>query len=271
LELQSITLSGFRRFAQETELRTNGKLVAILGPNEAGKTSLLRAMTHIGNNKSFARSDLTRGRAIGDDDVIIRSRFRLDDDDLAAAKLDQPTCYVLSKEVSGQQTYSFEPGVPRRDISNRAKIFTSIDRVRTNNKLWGRLVQQHDDAIQIFDEAVASLALAEETLDEDSLDALRALGAFSKANHLANDPMYFRDLSTHITNQIAQENEKTPEQFAKEVIYSRLPKVLFFSNEDRLLKGSYSMEELAEGVPPALENLCKVAKIDVNDLITAIQ
>jgi predicted ATP-dependent endonuclease of OLD family len=269
LELQSIKLSGFRRFVKDTELKTNGKLVAILGPNEAGKTSLLNAITHVGDNSRINKYDLTRGKDFGDDNVVITSRFRLDDSDLAAAHLSEPTWYVLKKKVSGAQTYAFEPSVPKRDISNRKKLLKIFERIQKNNKLWGRLVQE-EDAIETFDAAAAALSSNQETLDSDALSALVEFAEFAADNAIESDPKYFNELSQEIESQLSTEKVKTPEEFAKDVIYQRLPQVLFFSNEDRLLKGSYTLEELADGIPAALQNLCKVAKIDADEFVAAI-
>jgi hypothetical protein len=44
MKLTKLLLQGYRRFLEPTELRTRGKLTAVIGPNEAGKTSLLRAL-----------------------------------------------------------------------------------------------------------------------------------------------------------------------------------------------------------------------------------
>lgn len=266
-----MTLNGFRRFAEPAELRTNGKLVAILGPNEAGKTSLLAAITHIGHKTPFSKSDLTRGRAVGDDDVILTSRFRLDEGDLAAARLTTPTWYVLQKRASGKQTYVFEPDVAKRDISNRKKIASSIDRIRKNNKLWGRLVGDVENVIETFDSALGALASQSETLTDGDFEILESLAEISKTESVDADPLYFRDLHSQISEQISLEKEATPKRFAADIIFSRIPKILLFSNDDRLLKGSYELDELSESIPPALENLCKVAQIEIRDLVRAIR
>ncbi len=47
MKLNLLEVCGFRRFRKETKLALNGKLVALLGPNEAGKSSVLRAVYHL--------------------------------------------------------------------------------------------------------------------------------------------------------------------------------------------------------------------------------
>lgn len=270
MELQSVTLNGFRRFAEETELRTNGKLVAILGPNEAGKTSLLAAISSISNRDPIPQSDRTRGKQIDDQDVVLSAKFKLDDHDLEAAKLNRPTWYVLNKLASGAHTARFDPSVPKRDISNRSKLISTINKVRRNNRLWGRIIQREDSAIATFDDVERVLAANDETLKDSDLDTLEGFANFIEESSIATDPLYLRGLADLVRSQVLAEKEKTPSKYASETIYRRLPKILFFSNEDRLLEGSYDVDELSTGVPSALENLCKVAKVDIKALITAI-
>ena len=44
MRLIAVELTGYRRFADPTRIDVDGPLTAIVGPNEAGKTSLLDAM-----------------------------------------------------------------------------------------------------------------------------------------------------------------------------------------------------------------------------------
>lgn len=270
MELQSVTLKGFRRFAEETELRTNGKLVAILGPNEAGKTSVLAAINSISSRDAFPKSDLTRGKEVGDQDVVLSAKFTLDCSDLDAAKLTKPTWYILNKLASGAHTARFEPPVPKRDISNRLKIIQVLSKIRANNRLWGRIVQQQEAAIDNFDEAEAILKKDDETLEGGELETLDEFADFIEEGAEDADPRYLRELPSIIRTQIAAEQEKTPSRYASEVVYRRLPKILFFSNEDRLLEGNYDVNELSAKVPSALENLCKVAKVDIKLLVSSV-
>lgn len=271
MELQSVKLNSFRRFADETELRTNGKLVAILGPNESGKTSLLAAISSIGNADPIAKSDLTRGKHVGDQDTVLSAKFRLNDDDLESARLTRPTWYVLSKAVSGARTHKFEPPVPKRDISSRSKLLSIILKVRGNNRLWGRIVQEHESAIDIFDEVEALLGSKEETLEGEQIESLKKFAQFSGECASDTDPLYMRNLSSLVSSQIKTEEDETPSDYALKIIYARMPKILFFSNEDRMLQGSYDVDELSGTVPTALGNLCKIAKIDVDELISSIR
>ncbi len=47
MELFQVDISGFRKFKERTVLKTRGKVLAILGANEAGKSSLLKALIRL--------------------------------------------------------------------------------------------------------------------------------------------------------------------------------------------------------------------------------
>ena len=61
MRLVKIRFKDFRRFAGEHSLDLNENLIALVGPNEAGKSSILYALDLVGRRELPAASDTTRG------------------------------------------------------------------------------------------------------------------------------------------------------------------------------------------------------------------
>lgn len=59
MDLLGLDLAGFRRF-ETASIDLLDHLVAIVGPNEAGKTSILDALTRLNDEAALPPSDLTR-------------------------------------------------------------------------------------------------------------------------------------------------------------------------------------------------------------------
>lgn len=62
---------GYKRFATKTTLDTRGRVIAIVGPNEAGKTSLRDAVRHLTTRDAFAQNELTDRQPRGDDSAVV--------------------------------------------------------------------------------------------------------------------------------------------------------------------------------------------------------
>jgi AAA15 family ATPase/GTPase len=97
LELIALKVSGWRRFATPQTLQTPGKLVAILGPNEAGKSSLLQALEFLRKNGVARPNDTSRGVARKQNSVT-GYFFALAEEELKLCKLSQPTRLILTKQ-----------------------------------------------------------------------------------------------------------------------------------------------------------------------------
>ncbi len=269
MELQSVILDGFRRFRKPTEILTNGKLVSLIGPNEAGKTSILYAIAHLGHTAPIAKSDISRGRKVEDGQVVITAKYLLEKDDMDAANIKKTTWYIRKKKKDGKFTAEFHPRIEKRNLSHRKSLLDDLERVRSNNKIWGRLVQDDDEIVRVFQDAGAALRSEEESLEDAESESIKNLKDAVSKKWIESDPAYFRNLSEKIANCLSKEGEETPEQFARSVIYGRLPKVLFFSNQERILEGSYDIPSLSSEIPVALDNLAKIANLNLRELARA--
>lgn len=69
-------IEGYRRFGKpNVPIDLRGDLVAVVGPNEAGKSSLLEALQRIEDDEPIVDDDLTRN---GDGTARIETEYRLE-------------------------------------------------------------------------------------------------------------------------------------------------------------------------------------------------
>lgn len=81
MRLIKVGCEGFKRFRERAEMDVDEKVIAIVGPNEAGKSSFLEALAHLEIDEDFAPSVHTRGASA---QPKVWARFVLDDTDKAA-------------------------------------------------------------------------------------------------------------------------------------------------------------------------------------------
>lgn len=55
--LTTVRIEGFRSIKKPLELRVDGLVTVLLGPNDHGKSNILRALTHLGKDRPFTDED----------------------------------------------------------------------------------------------------------------------------------------------------------------------------------------------------------------------
>lgn len=107
---------GYRRFREAVEIDLDPDLVCIVGPNAAGKSSLLNALTHLNDNRNVGPAEESRAnRRSGEGTIRVSARFVVDDADrrllrhIREAK--DVRQFVLSKEDRYRREIAFEPPV----------------------------------------------------------------------------------------------------------------------------------------------------------------
>ena len=132
MDLNHIKLNGFKRFEKVT-LNISGKIIALLGPNEAGKSSILEALTCLNNDSGFNRDiQLTRNKDFRETDIVIEGVFFLDEQDKEAIShfvsdksLFKKFC--IKKQVSGKRLFEIQPFLSEADKNTKYKNISAAN------------------------------------------------------------------------------------------------------------------------------------------------
>ncbi len=268
MELFSVSLQGFRRFREKATLRTNGKLVALVGPNEAGKSSILVALESLNDAEPIAPGDVSRGEAPAD--VQIVASFLLDDEELAAARLPKPSWFEVHKRHDGKRTYGFRPWPAARDVSHREHLIEATANVLAHPKGVEAMDAISPDIRHTLDRVGCELHEAGPDVSKELLGELVSAAAiFNDLRELASKDRVLARAAKRWAEAVRLEEAPSPVRHAIDTLVSGVPKFLLFNEEARNLQSSYLVANAAAEMPVPLGALLYAAKLDIADVATA--
>ncbi|TWT56437.1 AAA family ATPase [Allorhodopirellula solitaria] len=278
-------MTGYKRFAELAKINVNEKLVAIVGPNEAGKTSLLKCLLHFNHRDPFVAKggsqEISRGVEIADSDTVAEWTFALDDGDRAAIahvpEAKSVRWYGIAKRKSGKTYFSLAPW-PKRSRELRDKSVREIvERLKQTEQTDD--VDLVDDEPADQSELICCFRKLSSALENDESDLPKAtVEAIRETIDLIEDEA--DSLRVLLEDLHAYESGDSPTDQVGALLSKRQPKFLFFSAEDRNLKSEYDLDGyfreedrkkniLREKIPVALKNLAHATELDLKSLYDA--
>lgn len=271
----NIAFSGYRRL-RDAKCNTDGKLIAFLGPNEAGKSSVLDALDWFSNGQGpLAWTDRYRPNKPADDAVILTVKYRLLENDLAAiddlglAIGSQPSTITVTKTAGGHRRLEQWDAPPTRDPAPFRRASEALDAVPSGSSS----VDESDEDAHFadlrsqVDAAIALLDQFDRSHTDEDLEPLRAIerllrSAVSEADNEANRSEQFNTAAEAVYVALRAFETPHPRDPVAKLLLSRVPAFILFTDDDRNLRSSYDLseDEIRVQPPAALRNLLTVAE-----------
>lgn len=285
MRLIKLTLTGYRRF-EKADVQLDGDVVAFIGPNEAGKTTLFSALLALDHGRPIANTDRTRGMGPrADTDICVQARYLLNtqeaEEALALRSTVVPRWYVFSKRFGGGLVHHLEPR-PERSRQPRTDAVTLIDALLGSEEAVRALQSVNinyaeDEKSRPATKALLALATslreAGESLEVETLSDIESIIA-SLSPRAPLLPVRIRKRVARLVEELGDlfdnESEAHPNDVMLKKIEKRRPKTLLFTETHRQLNAEYPVSQLADP-PAALKNLLDLGEVTPAELIEVIE
>jgi predicted ATPase len=282
MRLASLRMEGFRRFAEATTIDLGPSVIAIVGPNEAGKSSLLDALSRVSREDAFADGDFSgRERPADDQEVILSVEYVIEGVDREALGgipgAEAIRFYRVFKRGDGGVDRKLEPEIGR-PIGDRERVRGDLLRAAKHRKLGPDLneppidEEPADQEEEMAARALADLLLAiaeglettDDTLDDDLCELIdEAVARIERIEFTS--PKYVVELPTRLQELTQLSRSPHPNDRALEILMEAEPPIYLMGGSARELKSDYNFDEY-DDAPEPLANLLAVAKVDYQEL-----
>lgn len=225
MELKKVEINGFKRFDEKTYMLFEGKVTAIVGPNEAGKTSFLKALLHWNHGLEFNEtSELSKDKSHYDPNhKIVTCYFKIEEKDHKKLK-DIPEAsrlkrFTEAKTKDAKVIRILSPEI-LRDKTRRNTQLEILKKLRLSKTINfdqrffdtaqdNQLITEEESAL---DKAELILESVREDLAPEELillsDIANIVGKIDRKN---SDPKYMRLFASTLLELIVYEEDKHPE------------------------------------------------------------
>lgn len=285
MKLLKIRMHQFRRFAKDQSLDLNEGLIALVGANEAGKSTILHALELLGDGRDPSPGDVTRGAS---GRATLSALYLLETDDLDAIEGIHESYKVRRVWVDLRSDHDNQwrlEDQPLRDLRPRDRCRSLVAAIEEDPTLSPEYSQNAELAWdqQLYLDVLSALSSEDEKLAPSVIQSLEHLASrlrdlkYSRSAEIADGEEVDDDTesaraideerqtgrenaASALVDHAEIERRPTPAHQVIDTLSKRLPTVALFQPEDRELQSDYAFSEIVDDPPRALANLCSVAR-----------
>ena len=260
MDLALFSVQNYKRFADQSFVKTPGKLVAFVGPNEAGKSSILQALQHVNNDNTFDRREHPRRSSKS---PFLQWTFDLTTSEINGGpknpEIKSPVYkrLVVKKDATGR-SFSLRPFAAEPNI-NLDDLLRRVSEQISNTESAQKYLASVDDFFSF-------LKAMEPELDRRT-DSIRTQIDEMLTDESLSQNSTIRELSTALDRKIAEAAHRI--QFT-DFIKGKIPDFILFGSSDRDLKSEYDLAECVQNTPQALDHLRALANLDLSALLEEV-
>ncbi len=276
MRLISARILGYGRLV-DTKVNLDSKLIAFVGPNESGKTTFLKALAYLDEDRALSKMERSRGGAIADSTPVVTVRFQLSEDDrLALQQLDLqelPCSIEVSRRADGGAAAILLEPLARKATQPLASALPALAKA-VERKTLQQLVSvdsvfgdAESEASRDFRQELSDLIEALRQIADDQGEGLDQSSLASRANELSQALISdskadrLRDALHRVATWLERDD---PTDAAEQILWRRTPDFVLFGDADRTLQSDYVLDDnLLANVPPALAHVVRMAELDL--------
>ncbi|MGV0874456.1 AAA family ATPase [Mycolicibacterium sp. XJ879] len=273
----NIRFEGFKRLAR-TSCNTDSRILAFVGSNESGKSTLLEALTWLTNGAEDALPSSYANRTTPPSSLVVEAEFELGDEDVASlADLDlaeTPRTFLFQKHADGSIRAGAIP-TPLRNPRPFQEAATRLESIQ--KRLASQFAAEAENAEEAADTPGSWAGLVAEALHDPEQSWSEEVAAANQSlcgwlnevppTSKAGKP---RDAKTAelLQDAAAIARATHPQSVTNQRLRNRIPKFVQFRESDRRLATTHPINEEAnrQKPQPALANLLRIADVDLNRL-----
>ncbi|MGP4033629.1 AAA family ATPase [Pseudarthrobacter sp. 1C304] len=282
LRLTKAFINGFGRIAAGS-IDLTPRLVAVVGPNEAGKSTLLDALCYLTDTSSTLPSARrSRTARPSDDTTVVRGIYVLEEDEtqsFADMDLEElPRTLELSRKAGDTTRYMLVQPLPQRSRSKVAALAAEFQRSFTNSSLFDLSPSDDGETDEDWAEQKARELhvinnLSAKLKEAEGADRLReALPDLRDLLESAEAIESAADVRQAVSDLLSWVEAGSPGTEVRQRLGNMLPEALLFSDGDRTLPSTFTLSEDAlEGMPASIQNLADMAGLSLPELLAEIE